>query len=125
MPEINLPEVVAQVTAAFNRYETALVSNDVQTLDSLFWNSPHTVRFGATENLYGYEAIARFRAGRSPLNLARTLLNTRITTFGHDLAVANTEYRRTAAGVAGRQSQTWMRTESGWKVVSAHVSVLS
>ena len=125
MPQINLPEVVAEVTAAFNRYETALVSNDVHTLDSLFWNSPHTVRFGATENLYGYEAIARFRAGRSPLDLARTLMNTRITTFGHDFAIANTEYRRTSSGLTGRQSQTWTRTESGWKVVSAHVSVLS
>ena len=125
MPEINLPEVVAEVTAVFNRYETALVSNDVQTLDALFWNSPFTIRFGATENLYGYEAIARFRAGRSPLNLARTLMNTRITTFGRDLAVANTEYHRTASGVTGRQTQTWLRTESGWKVVSAHVSVLN
>jgi Protein of unknown function (DUF3225) len=125
MPEINLPEVVAEVTTAFNRYETALVSNDVQTLDLLFWDSPHTVRFGATENLYGYEAIASFRAGRSPLNLARTLMNTRITTFGRDVAVANTEYRRTSSGATGRQSQTWMRTESGWKVVSAHVSVLN
>jgi hypothetical protein len=125
MPQINLPEVVAEATAAFNRYETALVGNDVQTLDSLFWSSPHTVRFGATENLYGYEAIARFRADRSPLNLARTLMNTRITTFGRDLAVANTEYRRTSSGATGRQSQTWLRTESGWKVVSAHVSVLS
>ncbi len=125
MPEINLPDVLAEVTAAFNRYEAALVSNDVQTLDSLFWNSPHTLRFGATENLYGYEAIAQFRAARSPLNLARTLLNTRITTFGRDMAVANTEYRRTASGVMGRQSQTWMRTGSGWKVVAAHVSVLS
>jgi hypothetical protein len=125
MPEINLPEVVAEITAQFNRYETALVGNDVQTLDSLFWNSPHTLRFGATENLYGYEAIASFRAGRSPLNLARTLTNTRITTFGRDLAVANTEFRRTTSGVTGRQSQTWMRTEAGWKVVCAHVSVLS
>jgi hypothetical protein len=125
MPEINRPEVVAEVTVEFDRYETALVSNDVQTLDALFWNSPFTIRFGATENLYGYEAIARFRAGRSPLNLARTLMNTRITTFGRDLAVANTEYQRTASGITGRQTQTWLRTESGWKVVSAHVSVLS
>jgi hypothetical protein len=125
MPQINLPEVVAEVTAEFDRYEAALVSNDVQTLDSLFWDSPHTIRFGATENLYGYEAIARFRAGRSPLNLARTLMNTRITTFGPDVAVVNTEYRRTSSAVTGRQTQTWLRTESGWKVVAAHVSVLS
>jgi len=125
MPEINLPEVVAEVTAVFNRYETALVSNDVQTLDTLFWDSPHTLRYGATENLYGYEAIRTFRAGRSPLNLARTLMNTQITTFGRDLAVANTEFRRSTSGATGRQSQTWMRTEAGWKVIAAHVSLLT
>ena len=125
MPEINLPVVLAEVTAAFNRYEAALVGNDVQALDCLFWDSPHTVRFGATENLYGYEAIANFRANRSPLNLARTLMNTRITTYGRDMAVANTEFRRSASGATGRQSQTWMRTPAGWRVVAAHVSVLA
>jgi Protein of unknown function (DUF3225) len=125
MPPINLPEVVAEVTAQFNRYETALVSNDVQTLDALFWVSPHTLRYGATENLYGYEAIANFRASRSPLHLARTLMNTQITTFGQDLAVANTEFRRAASGATGRQSQTWVRTEDGWRVVCAHVSLLA
>jgi hypothetical protein len=125
MLEINLPEVVAEVSAQFDRYETALVSNDVPTLDSLFWDSPHTVRFGATENLYGYGAIASFRANRSPANLARTLTNTRITTYGRDLAVANTEFRRTSSGATGRQSQTWLRTTSGWRVVAAHVSVLA
>lgn len=124
MPQINLPEVVAEVTAQFNRYETALVSNDVQTLDLLFWDSPHTIRYGATENLYGYAAIANFRANRSAANLSRTLMHTHITTFGQDLAVANTEFRRTSSGAAGRQSQTWMRTESGWRVVAAHVSLL-
>jgi hypothetical protein len=125
MPEINLPEVLAEVTAQFKRYETALVSNDVQTLDELFWDSPHTLRFGATENLYGYAAIASFRAHRSPANLARTLMNTQITTFGRDLAVANTEFRRSASGATGRQSQTWLRTDAGWRVVSAHVSLLT
>jgi hypothetical protein len=124
MPEINLPAVLAEVTAEFHRYETALVGNDVQTLDRLFWDSPHTIRYGATENLYGYEAIAGFRANRSPLNLARTLMNTRITTYGRDVAVANTEFRRTSSGTTGRQSQTWMRTADGWRVVSAHVSLL-
>ncbi len=124
MPPINLPDVLAEVTAQFNRYEAALVSNDVQTLDALFWDSPHTLRFGATENLYGYAAIANFRAHRSALNLARTLMNTHITTFGRDLAVANTEFRRTSSGATGRQSQTWMRTAEGWRVVAAHVSLL-
>jgi hypothetical protein len=125
MLEINLPEVVAEVSAQFDRYETALVSNDVKTLDSLFWDSPHTTRFGATENLYGYAAIANFRANRSPANLARALMNTLITTYGRDLAVTNTEFRRTSSGTIGRQSQTWLRTASGWRVVSAHVSLLA
>jgi len=125
MLQINLPEVVAEVSAQFACYEAALVSNDVKTLDSLFWDSPHTTRFGATENLYGYSAIASFRANRSPVNLARTLMNTRITTYGRDLAVANTEFRRTSSGATGRQSQTWLRTASGWRVATAHVSFLA
>jgi len=121
--EINLPDVVAEVKAAFEQYEAALVNNDVTVLDALFWNSPHTIRYGATENLYGYEAIAQFRQGRSPVNLARTLQNMVITTYGQDFATANTEFVR--AGKTGRQSQTWMRTSEGWRVVSAHVSLLS
>ncbi|MBE9097943.1 oxalurate catabolism protein HpxZ [Vacuolonema iberomarrocanum] len=120
--EINRPDVLAEVTSAFNRYEAALVNNDVATLDALFWDSPHTVRYGATENLYGYQAIAEFRAGRSPKNLARTLQNTVITTYGQDFATANTEFQR--PGKQGRQTQTWMRTPLGWRVVSAHVSFL-
>ena len=123
--EINLPEVVAEVQAVFQRYETALVNNDVDVLDELFWHSPHTIRYGVTENLYGYEAIAEFRAGRSPLNLNRELVNTVITTYGHDFATANTEFRRKETGKQGRQSQTWMRTPEGWRVVSAHVSLLA
>ncbi|MFQ3618255.1 MAG: oxalurate catabolism protein HpxZ [Cyanobacteriota bacterium] len=122
--EINRPDVVAEVTAAFERYEQALVSNDVATLDELFWQSPHTIRYGATENLYGYEAIATFRAGRPTADLRRTLSNTVITTYGSDFATANTEYRRTGSGKTGRQSQTWMRTLEGWRVVCAHVSFL-
>ena len=122
--DINLPDLVAEVTAAFERYERALVTNDVGVLDELFWNSPHTLRYGATENLYGYEAICAFRAGRSPQGLARTILRTVITTYGHDLASANIEFLRDGSTRTGRQSQTWMRTPEGWKVVAAHVSLL-
>lgn len=122
---INRPEVLAEVTAAFERYEAALVSNDVAVLDELFWNSPHTLRFGATENLYGYEAIRAFRAARLSVGLARTLSHTVITTYGQDFATANTEFLRTGSERTGRQSQTWLRTPEGWRVVSAHVSLLS
>ncbi|WNZ25736.1 oxalurate catabolism protein HpxZ [Leptolyngbya sp. NK1-12] len=123
MPEINLPAVVAEVKSAFERYEAALVSNDVAVLDELFWSSPHTVRYGAAENLYGYEAIAAFRSARSPAGLARTLSHTIITTYGTDFATVNTEFQR--SGQSGRQSQTWLRTDQGWRVVSAHVSLLA
>lgn len=122
--EINRPDILTEVQAAFHRYETALVTNDVAVLDELFWSSPHTIRYGATENLYGYEAIAAFRASRPSQDLARSLHNTVITTYGTDFATANTEYRRTSSGRVGRQSQTWLRTPAGWKVVSAHVSFL-
>ena len=122
--EINLPAVVAEVTAAFDRYEVALVTNDVSVLDELFWVSPHTLRFGATENLYGYDAICAFRAGRPAQNLARTILRTVITTYGHDFACANIEFLREGSEKLGRQSQTWMRSVRGWRVVTAHVSWL-
>ncbi len=123
MMDINKPDVVAEVQAAFDRYEQALVSNDVQVLDELFWNSPLTIRYGATENLYGYEEIQSFRAGRSAQGLARTLARTVITTYGQDMATANTEFMRDGVARVGRQSQTWMRTPAGWRVVSAHVSL--
>lgn len=122
--DINLPDIVAEVTTAFARYEKALVSNDVAVLDELFWDSPHTLRYGATENLYGYDAIRAFRAGRSAQGLARELVHTVITTYGRDFATANTEFRRAGATRTGRQSQTWLRTPEGWRVVSAHVSLL-
>jgi len=121
--EINIPEVLAEVTDAFARYEQALVANDVATLDALFWNSPHTIRYGGGENLYGHAEIAAFRAARSPAGLARTTERTVITTYGRDFATANTLFRR-APGKVGRQSQTWLRTEEGWRVVAAHVSVI-
>jgi hypothetical protein len=123
--EINIPEVVAEVTAAFERYEKALVSNDVAVLDELFWNSPHTLRYGVTENLYGYNAIANFRKNRSPANLERSLMNTVITTYGREFATAHTEFQRQSSNRTGRQSQTWMLTEQGWRIVSAHVSLLA
>jgi len=121
---INLPEVVAEVAVQFSRYEKALTSNDVAVLDELFWNSPHTLRYGATENLYGYAEIQAFRAGRPAQGLARTLLKTVITTYGHDLATANVEFQRAGSAKTGRQSQTWVRMPEGWRVVAAHVSML-
>ena len=123
--DVNLPDVLAEMTAAFERYEVALVSNDVSVLDELFWNSPHTLRYGATENLVGYDAIQAFRAGRPSQGLAREIFNTVITTYGRDFATANTEFRRTGQARTGRQSQTWVRTPQGWRVVSAHVSLLA
>ena len=122
--EINLPEVVAEVTAEFQRYETALVTNDTATLNALFWNNPLTVRYGLNENLYGHAAIAGFRAARSPVGLMRTTSNTVITTYGRDFATANTEFRRPQVERGGRQSQTWARMPEGWRIVSAHVSLI-
>lgn len=122
--DINDPGTLAEVTAAFERYETALVTNDVAVLDELFWDSPRTLRYGVGENLYGYDAIAAFRAARPSAGLARELFNTVITTYGRDFATANTEFRREGNPRTGRQSQTWMRTPGGWRVVAAHVSLI-
>jgi hypothetical protein len=123
--ELDLPEVVAEVTAAFERYEKALVSNDVATLDALFHDDARTIRYGTTENLYGYGEIMAFRAARSPAGLARTLAKTVITAYGRDVAAASTLYHRpTMPGKVGRQMQTWVRFAEGWRVVAAHVSVI-
>jgi hypothetical protein len=123
--DINLPEVKAEVEAAFARYETALMSNDVEALQALFWDSPHTIRYGIGENLYGYDEIGAFRAARSPVGLARTTSRTVITTFGRDFATASTLFHReTTPGKVGRQMQSWARTPQGWRVVAAHVSVI-
>jgi len=124
MMDINLPEVLAEVTQVFARYEAALVNNDVAVLDDLFWDSPHTVRYGSGENLVGIDAIRAFRAARSPAGLARRLGNTVITTYGRDFATAMTEFRREGNAATGRQSQTWVRFAQGWRVVAAHVSLL-
>jgi hypothetical protein len=123
--EIDLPEIVAEVRAAFERYEKALVSNDVPTLDELFRDDPRTVRYGATEILYGYGEIKSFRAARSPVALGRKLSRTIITTFGRDFAVASTLYERPSAPAKiGRQTQTWVRFPEGWRVVVGHVSLM-
>jgi hypothetical protein len=123
--EINRPDTLAEVEAAFARYEAALVGNDVDTLDALFWASPHTIRYGGAENLYGQGEIAAFRASRSPAGLARQLERTVITTYGRDFATASTLFRRAAApGKIGRQMQTWVRLPEGWRVVAAHVSLI-
>jgi len=123
--EIDRPEVVAEVKAAFERYEQALVTNDVAVLDEIFRNDPRTMRYGAGENLYGYGEIEAFRAARSPVGLARTLSRTVITTYGNDFAVASTLFHRsTSPGKVGRQTQTWVRFPEGWRVVVGHVSVI-
>lgn len=123
--EINLPDVHAEVAAVFAQYEDALVNNKVDVLDALFWNSPHTLRYGAGENLYGFEQIQAFRASRPPQGLARTVLKTVITTYGRDFATANIEFQRDGSPKIGRQSQTWLRLPEGWKVVAAHVSLMA
>jgi hypothetical protein len=123
--EIDLPEVVAEVKAAFERYERALVANDVVTLDELFRNDPCTIRYGAAKNLYGHAEIAAFRASRSPAGLARILSRTVISTYGRDHGVASTLYHRASVpGKIGRQMQTWVRFPEGWRVVAAHVSLI-
>lgn len=122
MQEINIPDVVAEVTEAFKRYETALGSNDLDGIDALFWDSPLTLRYGPNGTLLSHKAISDFRRARKTAGLERSLQNTLITTYGHDFATANTEYTRLGSGVVGFQSQTWMRTAEGWKIVSAHVS---
>ena len=122
--QINIPDVLAEVTRECERYERALVSNDVTVLDELFCNSPHTLRYGVTENLYGYEAICQFRASRPAQGLERTVLKNTITTYGRDFATANVEFQRLGSRKPGRQSQTWVRMPEGWRVVVAHVSLL-
>lgn len=124
MHEVNIPEILAEVTQLFERYEKALVTNDIAVLNELFWNSPLTLRYGAGENLYGFEQIAAFRGARPPVGLARRLRNTVITTYGRDFATANTEFERDNMPAPGRQSQTWLRTDEGWRIVAAHVSVM-
>ena len=124
MQEVNIPEVVAEVTRAFHDYERALVGNDIPALNQMFWRSPLTLRYGVRELLYSHDEIAQFRIQRGAIDQRRTLRNTRITTFGHDFAMANTEYLPANSDKVGRQSQTWVRMPEGWRIVSAHVSMM-
>ncbi len=121
---INQAEVLAEVSAVFARYEDALVHNKVDVLDELFWDSPHTLRYGAGENLYGIAAIRAFRNARPAVGLARTIVRTAITTYGRDFATTNIEFVREGSTRVGRQSQTWLRLPEGWRVVAAHVSLM-
>jgi len=123
---INDPDVIAELRALYPRYETALVTNDVDTLVSLFWNGAQVMRFGVTENLYGPEELEAFRKGRPGANLARTITRLDIVSFGRDFASITLEFERLATNslVRGRQSQTWARMPEGWRIVAAHVSLL-
>ncbi len=122
---IDDPATLAEVGAAFARYEAALVGNDLAVLDELFLDSPTTIRYGGGENLYGIAAIRAFRSARSPAGLSRELEKTSITTYGADFATASTLFRRAGApGKVGRQMQTWVRTAGGWRVAAAHVSII-
>jgi hypothetical protein len=125
MMEVNLPGIVRELTSAFEAYERALQANDIEGLNALFWDTPHTLRYGVKELLYSHAEIARFRRQRGPVDQRRSLRNTRITTFGRDFGVANSEYVPFGSDGVGRQSQTWVRTDQGWKIVSAHVSFLA
>jgi hypothetical protein len=125
MHDINRPEVVAEVTAAVRCYEQALFANDTATLDALFWTSPHTLRFGITENLYGHGEISAFRSARKPGNLQRQEHKFVVTTFGSDFATANVEYSQGESARIGRMSHTWVHFPEGWRIVAAHVSFLA
>jgi hypothetical protein len=121
---INEPRVLAEFTALFHAYEAALMTNDLTALDGFFWRSPLALRFGVGENLYGFEAIAQFRLQRPGGSPQRRLRSTVLTTYGQDLATANTEFIREGEARVGRQSQTWVRMSEGWRIVAAHVSLL-
>jgi hypothetical protein len=120
--KINTPEVLAEVDGAFERYEAALNANDVSVLDASFWASPHTVRYGLGENLYGRDEILAFRKGRPAVDLRRKVLRKVITTYGKDFATANCEFLKLDSNRRGRQSQTWVRLPEGWRIAAAHVS---
>jgi hypothetical protein len=125
MVKVDDPMTVAEVTAAFHAYEAALLGNDIEGLNALFWDDPRTLRYGIGELNYSYAEIAQFRRQRGPVNQARTLRNTRIKTFGRDFATADTEFIPQGSNRIGRQSQAWVRTDAGWKIVSAHVSFIA
>lgn len=123
--DIDLPKIRAEIEAVFQRYKDALVDNRVEVLNELFWNDTRTIRFGTGENLYGYDAIAGFRAARVPTNLQRTILRSVITTYGQDFATTHIEFQRVGNERVGRQSQVWVRLPQGWRIVAAHVSLMA
>ena len=117
------PEVVAEVTAVFHAYETALLENDAGLLDAMFLQSAATVRYGVDDLQYGIDEVRAFRATQKPFD--RTLSRTVITAYGRDTAVASTLFHRPdTPGQVGRQMQTWVRLADGWKVAAAHVSMM-
>jgi 1-carboxybiuret hydrolase subunit AtzH-like protein len=124
MLDVDIPDVLAELTATFEQYERALIDNDIAALNELFWDSPKTLRYGTrkSEHLYGHAEIAAFRIRRGPVDQRRILRGQRITTFGRDFGVTNVEFIPAGSDALGRQSQTWVRTDKGWKIVSAHVS---
>lgn len=122
--DFDLPAVVAEVTAAVQRYETALMDNDVTVLDALFWHDERTIRYGAGENLHGFAAIAGYRRARDASRIARRVERVAVTGLGSDAALASVEFTRLSDGRSGRQSQTWIRTGEGWRIAAAHVSFL-
>jgi ketosteroid isomerase-like protein len=123
---INHPEVVATVAALHDEYEAALISNDVEKLTRFFWDSEHALRFGVGESLYGAREIEEFRKNRPPLDLQRQVINPKIVAFGEDTAISTIEFRRQVQGSSrhGRQTQVWRKFKAGWKIVSAHVSIV-
>lgn len=123
--KIDEADALHELQVLAERYETALMANDLDELDAMFWQSPHVVRLGVGENLYGIEEIAAFRAARSGGSPQRKVLRTSITTFGRDYGVINVEFQRVGGGPIGRQSQTWVRMPEGWRIVSAHVSLMA
>jgi len=123
--QVNVPEVVEEVTAVFQRYERALMANDLAVLDELFWDAPEVVRYGLADQAYGPGEIRRVRALPPPVDLQREITRLQVTTFGRDVAVASCEFRRLSTGRRGRQMQTWIRTPAGWRVAAAHVSLLA
>lgn len=125
MLSVNTPSVVAELTALADAYEAALMANDVERLDGLFWNSPCAVRLGVGENLYGFEEIAAFRKGRVGGAPQRQRVKTHVTAIGPDVGVINVEFRREGSPRIGRQSQTWIRTDEGWRIAAAHVSFMA
>ena len=124
--EVNETDVVAELRELYPRYEQALITNDVDTLVAMFWSSPYVLRFGVTENLYGDQELEAFRKSRPSAGLLRTVTRTEIVAFGRDFGSVTIEFERdTSDGkILGRQSQAWVRFPEGWRIVSAHVSLL-